>query len=411
MKRTVKGKLIALCGALAATFLLAGCSFTQTADDFRNENNLVAKVTYFANGGIFENNLDEKTMEYRDGTRPLNIGVDVLTSGSITLERTDYEFVAWHYVEVDENGEPIVNSDGEIVLGEEVDFKAWRIQEDEHWHIAAMWSALSKVKIHLVCDEGETVTAQDGKTYQNGDLITERGFGTQDSIASIADDVLKPVKDTYTFVNYYEDEACTKTLRFPVEKGEKDVVVYAKYLTGVWEIVKESSDVKDMFAYVGIEGMRYYLANDIDCSSMRAAVAPANSFNAEFQGNGYTISNLNVARSSLAQGSKTALFGAIGATARIENVTFENVSIKYTSRPNTSLELYFAFTSIDENAVVNNVTLSGEMNVVDNGLRLNNNTLGDWKEDHWKFGGYALDSEYVGGITVTADSKVSMVEN
>ena len=403
MKKTLKSKLLIILTVLASLFVFAGCKVTQTLDEFREENNLPAQVTYYSNGGLFENNTTQKDIYYQAGNKAADIGNVSFTSGSISISRDDYEFVGWYYVELDENGEPIKDENGEIVLGEAVDFSK-PLQENERWTVAAAWTALSKVKVQLVCEDGATLSVSDTLSYKNGDVIREYSFTSTGIVQSTTSAPIKVLENAYSFVEFYADEACTTKVEWPIQKGEADVFIYAKYIEGSWKMLKEADDVEDLFmnAY---SNNRYYLVNDIDCSTLKYALEPIKTFNCELQGNGHKISNLKVEKTRLSNASKTAIFGELSETAVIENVTFDNITVRYETMPNAFVETYLVCTSVNEKATINNVAINGKMEVVlANGASIANIPAmeGGFDKSHWKFGGFEKDEDYA-NINVSAE--------
>ncbi len=408
MKKTLKSKLLVILMVLASLFVFAGCKVTQTLDEFRDANNLPAQVTYYSNGGLFENNTTQKDIYYESGNKAADIGNVKFNSGSISISRDDYEFVGWYYVELDENGEPVKDANGEIILGEAVDFSK-PLQENEHWTVAAAWTALSKVKVQLVCEEGATLSVSDTLSYKNGDVIKEYSFTSTGIVQSTTNAPIKVVENAYSFVEFYADEACTTKVEWPIQKGEEDIFIYAKYIEGNWKMLKEADDVKDMLGDTSLSSNRYYLVNDIDCSVLTRAISPTLKFNCELQGNGHTISNLKVEKTRLSNASKTSIFGELGETAVIENVTFDNVTVRYETMPNAFVETYLVCTAINVNAKINNVTINAQMEVVlANGASIANIPAMESGYDmsHWKFGGYEKDEDYA-NINVSAELTIT----
>lgn len=408
MRKTLKNKLLIVCMALLALFTLAGCKVTQSLDEFRDENNLPAQVTYYANGGLFENNTDQKDLYYRAGDKTLNIGKITPSSGSISISRDDYEFAGWYYVELDESGKPMTDENGEIILGDEVDFTK-TIQNGEHWTVAAAWTALSKVKVQLVCDSDASLTVGESISYKNGDVIKEYSFTSTGIVQSTTNAPIKVVDNAYSFVEFYADEACTTKVEWPIEKGEADIIIYAKYIEGNWKMLKEADDVEMMFLETPSASDRYYLVNDIDCSVLSSKLFPMSSFKCELQGNGHTISNLTVEKTQLGNGSKTSLFGEIESTAVMENVTFDNVIIRFETRPRVSLELYYVFTEVSKEATLNNVTINGAMEIkLANEATVRNipATTDGYEKSNWLFGGFEKDENFT-GITVSAELTIN----
>lgn len=149
---------------------------------------------------------------------------------------------------------------------------------------------------------------------------------------------------TYTFhQSYYEKltEEWTPyflklSVTYVVDGEEFSLIVTAKY---VEKVIRTASDLNAL-VYTGASssgdsgsyaatGM-YVLANDIDATGVTIKTSnpcwqAAIGFLGVFEGNGYTISNLQI--SAYSQG----LFGAIGFGAKIQNVTFDNVTVGHSS--------------------------------------------------------------------------------
>lgn len=404
MKRGMKTKLIVLLMAILSLFVFAGCSMGESLDEALATRDLTAQVTYYANGGLFENNAKVKNIYYSTGSKALHIGEVNPTSGSIDISRAGYELAGWYHVDkiTDEKN-------GLCELGDEVDFST-PLAEGEHWTIAAKWRALVGLKVVMVCDAGATIAVdkaidlKEGVTsFKNGDVIGEIGYDSKDTVTSAAtpDVKLFTVKNkTHTFFGYYADAACTKEVSWPIKRGETQQTVYAKYIEGDWTFVKTAREVSQMFAALkGGANKRYWIANDIDCSSL-TSVDSITSFGGEIKGNGYTLSNLTFNKSLTAGVNKFAMFGDIQETAKLSDITFTGVKLNATLRPSMHAQIYVVFTSKAAGATVANVNVSATLTVDapkgENASFVDNiNGSGAMTYDNCLFGGYTTDEEYV----------------
>ena len=258
MKKQVKNKLILFLLALLSLFLLGGCSLGSTLDDVKKDYNLTARVTYFANGGVFNNSKTQKDMYYTTGSKALNIGVVNPTSGSVSITNSKGEFDGWYFVELDENGAPIFEDEenGLYKLTDEaVDFTK-ALQEGEHWIIGAKWKSLTNLKVQIVVDAGFTIPFDAEKknssmllpegvaektTVQNGDIVGEFEYNRNDKVSKKTEPFTVTDK-SFTFVEYYLDEECTQ-LAFPTltsyfEKKDENETIYAKYIAASLTIVQ-----------------------------------------------------------------------------------------------------------------------------------------------------------------------------
>ncbi len=375
MKKKLKSKWILLLAGLASAFFLGGCTLGESLDEIKEGRDLTARVTYYSNGGKFDGGGATKDIYYKDGAKILNIKTtDVAINGTAKIERSNYNFEGWYYA-VDEDGEvgPDKNEDTQAYITKDenvVDFSV-PIKEGEHLLLVAKWTPKVKVDVQLVFDGAAgdkiPVAVAEGAeeiSYANGEIIKTYEY---DARGNVEDPRLLPpinVKDkAYTFLEYYTSADCTEVVTWPQKIGEdqeKNAKIYAKYVKGDWQVVKQASDVQKMFGS-GTANKNFWLLNDVDASSLRA-VSPKTTFNGKIEGNGYTISGLKVSKRYISISSKVALFGELGEKASIKNLTMDKLNIEYEVN-GLYTELYFAFTNLHESATVENVKLLGTMTV------------------------------------------------
>ncbi len=388
--------------ALASLFIWGGCSFGITKDQIMQENGLDVRVTYHANGGLFENNTNVKDIYYPAGNPAAPIGFVDITNAKI--KKDGFELEGWYHVQKDENGKPIYeNEEAEIFkLGEKVDFTK-RLEKGKDWEICANWLVLTKVKVKLVVfDQNEQIDraakVQDsaGNEYQTGAEVAS--FGYQDGVVNTA--TLAPFEaknKSHTFVEYYSDEACTQNVRWPIERDEEnDVYIYAKYITGNWKVLKTSNDVWQMFVGSPFTGVGYYLLNDITYTDGAIESLSARGFDYKFYGNGHKIIGLTVTQIATVNMQAVSLLGQLGANAVIKDVTFENLKVTFTLRGNGEMQAYYLFHARNENARIENVAASGEFKIT---KQASVNLQSDF-EENWRFGGG--ESENIVNLTVNA---------
>ena len=388
--------------ALASLFIWGGCSFGITKDQIMQENGLDVRVTYHANGGLFENNTNVKDIYYPAGNPAAPIGFVDITNAKI--KKDGFELEGWYHVQKDENGKPIYeNEEAEIFkLGEKVDFTK-RLEKGKDWEICANWLVLTKVKVKLVVfdaneqiDRAAKVQDNAGNEYQTGAEVAS--FAYQDGVVNTA--TLAPFEaknKSHTFVEYYSDEACTQNVRWPIERDEEnDVYIYAKYITGNWKVLKTSNDVWQMFVGSPFTGVGYYLLNDITYTDGAIESLSARGFDYKFYGNGHKIIGLTVSQIATVNMQAVSLLGQLGANAVIKDVTFENLKVTFTLRGNGEMQAYYLFHALNENARIENVAASGEFKIT---KQASVNLQSDF-EENWQFGGG--ESENIVNLTVNA---------
>lgn len=428
MRKKLRNAWILLLTALAALLVLAGCSFGESLETLKEEYNLTAQVTYYANGEFAKfapNNEKEKDIYYSSNSPVFEITQE---SGKIQIGYEKYIFDGWYHIATDDDGKLIENGEyeyeGEIFklyeLGEKVDF-AKRIQEGEHWKIAAKWKRDIKVQVQFVYEADterefaiDTSSIADkenplfGKTsIKTGETLFFEEFDNYNKVTQkYLEGSLKKIKfseaDPCTVLAYYTDAACTQLLEGDIEvlpNQEEDTVIYAKAIEGKWTVVKTSDDVKKMMTNL-YSGERYYLFNDIEYTG--SALKPSN-FGAELQGNGHTIRGLKFV---VGQDNNTnSMFKDVRATAIMENVSFEDVRLDVTmfTQP---VAHYFVCNSVADGAVINNVSIQGKMTVT---VHMAETEISNMKDgfDNALFGGFDNDAayyaQYPNGFTVVGN--------
>ena len=415
MKKRWKWKLIAFFAVLASVLLLGGCKFQYTLEEKREETGMNACVTYYTNGNgaYFGTDVTMKKLYLADGSVAINIGVDRVTNGTIpTPTRSNYTLLGWYEAETDDNGNPLKDeTTGEVVLKKQAfDFK-YRLQDGDDIVLYAKWQRNEAVNVYLICDEMDTPFVVDGVTLNNKDFLKSYNYQSNNQRPMPGS---TPTVAGYTAFDFYMDEACTQKVAWPlVRDRDGDCKIYLKYIKGDWTILRDAESVQAMFTSTATRN--YYLANDIDCDG--ETMKASSTFNSNLQGNGYTIKNLNVSAGSIKDMS-VAMFGKLGAKAKIENVTFENVKLSCSLATDVHAEAYLFFSSTVSGATISSVTLKGNLTIdvkreksgiLDNMVKNN-----AWVYTNVLFGGYATDEEALNsalGITVDSEANVSVVKD
>ncbi len=376
MKKKFKSKLILIFAAIASLLLLGGCKIGESLEEVRENRNLTSQVTYYSNGGNFENDLPYKDIYYAGDSEVFNVGVTGTVNGTATISRANHDFGGWYYAEMSGDEPVFENADDETpkISDTKVEFPLI-IDEDEHLYLVAKWLPHVKVQVKLVYftdqnvkDETPTelITAG-GKTYKNGDDLMSYTYDNGLVEKPGTGDYYAPLSNVtgFSFVDYYTESACENALinAWPLvqeEEQEADAVIYAKYIPGEWNIVREKNDIYDKYG-AGMLGSntsdkRYWVAGDIETD---LKVNPLQSFDWTIWGNGFTISGLKIDKRNVE--GKVSLFGDIKSTAVIKDLTLDAMNIRYTSKTGATAEVFFSFTSMENGATVSGVKLKGEL--------------------------------------------------
>ncbi len=397
MKKKVKSKLILLFAGISSLFLLGGCALGESFEEVIENRDLTAQVTYYSNGGMFEETASktEKKMYYQTGAQALNIGKNNPTDGTVSISRNNYIFTGWYHAVLDEEGNPVFEDEenGIYKLGEPADFSV-SLQEGAHWMLIACWEAKVKLHVQLVCEEGKEISVEVGEgeealSYKNGDIITSYSYGTWGEVDLDSVEPFAAKDGAFTFIEYYHDEACTQLVEDSLLQQDTDVTVYAKYVEGEWTVVKTVADILGIFNNLG-EGNRYWLIKDVDLKGKK--ITPMASIGCEIQGNGYKIKNLSVADDQIKGNPTLGLFGNIEKSAILENILFEGLTIEYAIQSGLP-KIYFACASIEEGAKIENVVLNGTMTITNYTSTLPGNLVDGFAS--CLFGGYDTDAAYL----------------
>lgn len=411
MKKKIKRTLLCIFTALAATFLLVGCTFKQTKEGIINKYDLKASVQYYANGGKFENTRTEKTLWYPENALPYEIGGSVdlednQSQGAITNE--GYDFDGWFYAELDENGKPVFADEAKTqvkLTDNRFDFSV-RLNEGDAFILGAKWSKTAQLEIRLALADGLQIanpdTTSETEWFKNGDVLKTVGFNRNGTLSSPS--VPLTLADrSFSFIGYYTDAACTTLVEWPVQKGTTNTVVYARYFAGYWSVVSDPASAKNMFRainYNTTDGASYWITNDVDMSK-ESALATFTNFKGVIHSDGATITGAKFEKNSVKENEVVSVFGNIQDGAEIVGVNFKDLT--FTCKAGAeSFSAYFLFKSLSENAKIENVSVSGKMTLTIS--KLQNTVIANIpvkgedpvpeNYDSCIFGGYTSDDEY-----------------
>jgi hypothetical protein len=378
MSKKLKINLLIIFIITFLTALLAGCSVGRESweDTLKGYDAYGQSVTYYANEGKFENSLYEKSVYYVAGSNVFNIGVDS-SSQNRNVTRNNYVLAGWEYAELDDEGNPVYqdaeNAEAYGMVkssGVAVDFDTLTIEANQKLYLVAKWTPDYRIEYILVSDLDisikNSVTDADGNTsetttiYKSGDTILEQLFGTFTSTTLYADKKM-PTAEGSTFVQLYADAECTieisGTVEKPTDTSAENPKVYAKYISGEWTVVKDAVGVVSMFGGLN-SATKYYISNDIDCTGKSASlIVAAKKTLATVEGNGHTLSNLTFNVSASA-GLTYSIFGTLGATASLKDLTLKDITYSSTIRTG-SVNYYIVYADALEGAEAQNVVIDG----------------------------------------------------
>lgn len=463
MTKKLKAYLLIVLTVVCAACTLAGCKIgrpgrEEVLADYK------AHVTYYSNGGFFNNSttITVRDLYFKNDPSSENYSADGVPffdisdeTSDMTVARNGYDLVGWYLPETyqegvnagkimytytynDDSGKevteavfPVLDENGNAVTDSEADRPVFaregkdeqitenlirivpsnvkldstrKVADDENLIVCAKWAPTLKIEYRLVCEEGKTYTDGNGNTYTNGSLLRSDNFGKGVSSSPTS---LEPLSlSGATFVRSYLDEGLENEVA-PIKRPEGDVpenpVVYSHYIDGDnWTIVdKDPGKVVNMFNGLSIATNKYYLLEDVDCSSRTFGLKNQNvTVNATIQGNGHTISNLKFAVTGASQ-NNFSIFGNIGASFSVSDLKIENVTIDILARSDIGLyavcNSFNASSSIEDleiSSITANVKLPRENRVTN--VQIKYQDCPDIVEDRsqWLFGGNENDETF-----------------
>ncbi len=278
--------------------------------------------------------------------------------------------------------------------------------------------ALEKEKVDGV--EVEKYVVKSIKTtYYSGEVINEPIYNSTGIIQQMSNSVVGSVSGA-THLEFYTDSTCSTVFTgWPIRledhpNFEEPFEIYAKFIKGDWTVVKTAENVRSMFSDLG-SSKHYYIMDgaEIDCKNITISANKGyESIGCEIRGNNSVIKNLTVTANLTRNTSAASLFGVISSTAKVSDISFVNLTEEYTvyEKASVTTGIFFAFTSMSSGAEIKNVSLSGTMTVIDEYTDRYIANMNSGETDNWKFGGYETDSAYSGGITVSADTQLTILK-
>ncbi len=316
------------------------------------------------------------TFDYNEGNtvadadKKPNQTLGVLNNGLVSIrpgynnsfeegEFDTYYVEGWYLPKLSAGGDVIVNEEtGVVELDREWNFKTDRVTEPVTLYAKL---GLNAKLIYVDIKTGEEV----------GFMRYAPGYSRTKPTASKA----RPNKPGYTFLEkYYVDAERKEEFVWPYVFTTEDKRIYVDMVEGIWRVVSTAGDfVSSINANQSI-----FLLNDIDFADYKGNLwgtydvglelyTSGGKFDGTINGNNHKI--LNIKRKLQASQSNSGdnmggLFGTLGATANIYDISFVNVSVEYSVHSSLNMPgLYiglFAWKA-ESGAKISNVTVTGSL--------------------------------------------------
>ena len=408
MKKKTK-IIISLAVACAGTFVLAACGDTSPYKDLAKDGRNV-KVVFNANGGGFGGRSDTQTVantimleDVQKGNLKIYAPDDKehLKDGHSTISREGFFLAGWYKEKEerkDESGKPL-NEYGEVcdekdqafIYSNRWDFnKTLQLSDMEEedgiytLNLYAAWVPLFRYNILMETENGwETVATttfdptdesqaarREIAIPQWNEQTGAMSYGTFPSASLVrVNENGEKTTTALTFVNVYADKDKTEPLDKITHYGEiidaqgigKNEVInyYAEYRVGNWFRIKTAQQLANNMRSDGC----YEILDDLDFGDVAwPSGMPTGTFGGTIVGvdGVHKISNITVRNSNTTDQVAGGLFGKVLASARFEDITFENVTYTLGSGSRYATAQFGLFAGdLDVKAVVKNVTVTG----------------------------------------------------
>ncbi len=459
-------KLLRLIVLLATIFICAtvcGCSVgMESLDDILNKNDLTARITYFSNGGWFNDVTENLSRDiyYKENSKAFEITQETATT---KVKHKEYIYAGWYTIlTVELDGEKyfacditeeqmndylidddsvIKKNNGEYLikiadyqtliasanvpllkLDELFDFENTTLNENDEIYLATKWVPDQKVEYVLITEDCASITIN-GEKFDSGEVIATKTFDN-DKFSIPSKYTREPVSDVSDakFVDFYkfEDGASVNELELisgDIARPESgNVKIFLKYVAdSSWKIVRTADDAVKIFSS---PNNNYYISRDVDCSSIKEPVNVIDNFDGVIRGNGHTITGLKVKAigegQGIQSGDKVALFGNISENAQIKDITFKDTTITCTTRKmNGSFVGVYLFAITNSASALSNFNLDGvELNIdLKDGVNIENIPFGStYDTTSWFCGGYT-NSEFLGEFNTVQIKNYELIIN
>lgn len=255
-----------------------------------------------------------------------------------------YYIEGWYLPEsFNEDGTPVTDENGFIVLGDKWDFKNNRVSES-----FTLYAKLKKKpRVNYIDRATGAIIDDDNSKIEclPGDYVSGP--------------INAPAVRGKTFLGkYYKAQTGEEEFEWGFNIGETDVNVYVSFIDGEWRFVNTAAEF--ITAIQANRNIR--LEKDLDFKNNR--LWSLGTYNGLINGQNHTISNIS--RDFTASRNDTAnfggIFGTLGASAHIYDIKFKNINVSFSV--NSSYQNIDAYVGLlaygaEEGAKLTNVTVDG----------------------------------------------------
>lgn len=384
---------------IAATLLIAAAMTLSSCKNWDNPYESIDKegdaisIRYLANGGRFaqeetavlydvyklsavKDNNGKKEISLiapEDDRRSLAGGKDN-KDFIVHKDTKNYKLAGWAEVEMDADGNPVLDENGNYKLGKKWDFSNDVISLDSSksyssqkpiMTLAAIWTSYYSFEFYVENASGEWVNIPDS---------------TQGNINTLLFPVWKngklnmkdyPEIDGKTFFKAYTDPEKTVEITGdvtpePSDSGENVMKIYTTWRDGNWYQITSGNQIASINDLNGI----YVIMNDITVTSWRPTFTKG-TFNGSILsdkaagfdgGQDRKISGISTDTIKADKNNKSVgLFGSLGANAKISGITFDNITVNFQGSSSDVTERYYGLLAgtVEDGAEFTDVKVTG----------------------------------------------------
>ena len=336
----VKTKVIIACLLLLLMAFLVGCE--QSPYEINDSQNYTVSVKFDANGGAFTDNAPVIMDSYNLAELPKNAAgnaqIALIEPGdsnrgkdAFTPVKNGYFLAGW-YQQCEET------ADGQYQYAQPWDFATDRVEVDPNGSYTSQEPVLTLYAAWVPMYEIEFYDLASGQllqTYSFSPLEVTEILLPQWNEETGAINMYKfPKKEGHTFLNAYYDAAGTQAvaenaIAHPAVLNPENATVenavlqlYVDWTEGDWYRIYTAEQFADNFSPNG----SYEICADLDFSEeVWPTAAMYGNFTGTINGNGHTISNVNLTQTDNSK-TNAGLFGQLSETTQLNDVTFQNVT-------------------------------------------------------------------------------------
>ncbi|MBR3895218.1 MAG: hypothetical protein IKJ35_08770 [Clostridia bacterium] len=391
-------KLLLLTVLLVSTILiLAACANWEKPYTSADADGYTVSVRFDANGGRFAGTNDVSVIDvFNPNKAPTNTDgkaeITLITpddsrreSNAFEVSNTGYFLAGWYReraLRTDENGNPL-DEDGNLcsesnkeqgyVYGGRWDFDKDRLEVDPN---ASHSSSEPVITLYAawVPDYTYEFYALDSETNQFT-LLKSQKLQQELELPRWEDNAVKinmkkfPTVEGKTFDKAYLDPEMTQEITERIggsvdyEKGisnTKTIKIYTTWIEGEWFRIYTAKQFYDNSRLGG----NYLICADLDFTNQPWAPSLAKGeFRGTILGGGHKFSNITVKQGDARQ-EAGGLFGKLHASAKIEDLTIENVTYTFSGSINpTGAAFGLLAGTIADGATLSNVSVSGKLQI------------------------------------------------